>query len=180
MLHSLHIFLELIWSMYNGCMEDWILCGEIVQTFFCPFWSDCFPRWRHIRKSSSVVFAQLFGMSPHHESPEFTFFRSIRGGEDIPVGEISLVLCVVVILITVTFFAKSSSFAKAATEAVVTLDVDRAVRWIEFSCICHPCPMHTSRPVLNADVVLPLVLLAQPTEFSTKRALLVASPYLYC
>ena len=67
-------------------------------------------------------------MSPHHESPEFTFFRSIRGGEDIPVGEISLVLCVVVILITVTFFAKSSPFAKAATEAVVTLDVDGAVR----------------------------------------------------
>ena len=61
-------------------------------------------------------------MSPHHESPEFTFFRSIRRGEDIPVGEISLVLCVVVKLIAVTFFAKSSPFAKAATEAVVTLD----------------------------------------------------------
>ena len=37
--------------------------------------------------------------------------------------------------------------------------------------------MHTSRPVLNADVVLPLMLLAQSTEFSTKRALLVAPPY---
>ena len=135
MLHSLHTFVELIWSLGYGCLEDWILCGDIIQTFFCLFWSDRFPRWRHIRKSSSVVFAQLFGMSPHHESPEFTFFRSIRGGEDIPVGEISLVLCVVVILITVTFFAKSPPFAKAATEAVVTLDVDRAVRWIEFSCI---------------------------------------------